>query len=217
MSSLSRYFVIVHPIKALVIWTKRIAIYVSVGLTAFSLLSSLPVALLSSMASVPDQPKSNQSDTEDIYCLATGPSPFITYFYSYRLCLTYFLPLVSMAILYGLTIKRLLAVKSKHSPSASVIETRRKVINMLVAMVVIFAVCWLPKTIFLLLVMVKPEVILTQKMLMVYFPFSGGLIYFNCIMNPFLYSFMSAQYRKGFKEMFRRLFLRRDYSFSEES
>ena len=183
--------------KAMTTWTKSTALFCSLFIVVLSVLSSVTTAFME-LAPVDID---NLNDTQ-YHCIAIGPQPRLTVFTVFRMGLTYFIPLMTMTVLYSLTIKQLTNMKLQHLQSERTIESRRKVVNMLIVMVVIFAVSWLPHTIISCLITADYRVVIGSNRLVKILPVSAFLIYFNCIMNPFLYSFMSSQYRQGFKTMF---------------
>ncbi|ELU01544.1 hypothetical protein CAPTEDRAFT_118321, partial [Capitella teleta] len=241
--SVERYFVLVHPMKAMTAWTQKTAMYCSIAIVFISMLCASPSCLLTELAPVDP---SNQNKT-DVLCLAIGPQPLLITLTFFRLTMTYVIPLAIMGVLYGLTIRRLkgsqfdssqrhkakedkkkeqgnnpvmqdavgdtqergrpmivqlTGSQFKSTQSQRIVASRRKVVNMLIILVVVFAICWLPMCIHILIVSIDANILIMNDGLVKYTPATIFLVYFNCIMNPFLYSFMSSQYRNGFKAMF---------------
>lgn len=197
--SLFRYLVLVHPMKAMTVWTKKTAVQCSLGILIYSFLSALPISILPSMS--PAWPSNNS-----YHCNPAEPQNFVAAFQVTRITLTYFLPLAIMAVLYALIIRKLLHNSNLFSPSQKALEDRQRVVYMLIAMVIIFAACWLPSTLVILLSTFDEKFYENNKSsLTTYVPVTTFLVYFNCIMNPFLYSLMSSQYRRGFISLFKRL------------
>ncbi|ELU01545.1 hypothetical protein CAPTEDRAFT_201805 [Capitella teleta] len=196
--SVERYFVLVHPMKAMTAWTQKTAIYCSISIVLISMLCASPFSLLTELAPVDP---SNQNNT-DVLCLAIGPQPLILTLTVFRLTLTYVIPLAIMGVLYGLTIRQLTGSSLKGSQPERIVTSRKKVVHMLIILVVVFAICWLPSWVQYMILAIDANLLLMDDGLAKYMPVTTFLVYFNCIMNPFLYSFMSSQYRNGFKAMF---------------
>ncbi|KAK7507880.1 hypothetical protein BaRGS_00000845 [Batillaria attramentaria] len=120
-------------------------------------------------------------------------------FYSCFLAFGYVIPLGAVCLMYGLMLKRLHGSAPGGSQSQESVRTKRRVTKMVVIIVMIFAVCWLPIQIILLL----------QKLDMYpmdQIPFVGlqlasnCLAYMNSCVNPFLYAFLSENFRRSFRK-----------------
>ncbi|XP_061167512.1 trissin receptor-like [Saccostrea echinata] len=86
------------------------------------------------------------------------------------------------------------------------VRSRRKVIRLLVAVVVLFALCVLPHHIRLLLKWWGIRSVLNAG---IFSPISFLILYSNSAFNPILYALFSANFRKSFKEFSPLRFLRR--------
>ncbi|ELT90112.1 hypothetical protein CAPTEDRAFT_34777, partial [Capitella teleta] len=76
---------------------------------------------------------------------------------------------------------------------------RRKVIRLLIAVVVSFALCVLPHHIRLLIhIWLSKEKTHTDNIMV---PVTFLIFYFNSCLNPFLYAFLSDNFRKAFREI----------------
>nr|XP_022287463.1 trissin receptor-like [Crassostrea virginica] len=90
--------------------------------------------------------------------------------------------------------------------SMKVVRGRRKVIRLLIAVVVLFALCVLPHHIRLLLKWWEIKSALDAG---IFSPISFLILYSNSAFNPILYALFSANFRKSFKEFNPLRFLRR--------
>lgn len=86
------------------------------------------------------------------------------------------------------------------------VRSRRKVIRLLLAVVVLFALCVLPHHIRLLLKWWEIKSALDAG---IFSPISFLILYSNSAFNPVLYALFSANFRKSFKEFSPLRFLRR--------
>ncbi|XP_062617022.1 trissin receptor-like [Saccostrea cucullata] len=90
--------------------------------------------------------------------------------------------------------------------SIKAVRSRRKVIRLLVAVVVLFALCVLPHHIRLLLKWWGIRSVLNAG---IFSPISFLILYSNSAFNPILYALFSANFRKSFSELSPLRFLRR--------
>ncbi|GFG30044.1 hypothetical protein Cfor_12342, partial [Coptotermes formosanus] len=125
-------------------------------------------------------------------------------------CVTFAVPLLSLAFTYTCVGRRLWLRSSPGNadPTRDLAQLRakRKIIKMLVTIVVLFALCWLPLQTFLLLYYFVPgfDSYQTDEERKVY-----ALSYFAChwlanansMVNPFVYCFMSDNFRADLKDL----------------
>ena len=111
----------------------------------------------------------------------------------------YVLPLGAVCLMYGLMLKRLHGTAPGGTKSQESMRAKRRVTKMVVIIVAVFAVCWLPI-----------QIILLSQKLEVYpttIPFIGiqlasnCLAYMNSCVNPFLYAFLSENFRRSFRKI----------------
>ena len=126
--------------------------------------------------------------------------------YNLSIVMTFnFIPLVSIAILYIIIYVKLKSQKTPGEQSANAGQQRqqreRNVLKLAIAIVLGFAVCWLPYCIFRLHLLFAPDI------------WSCGFPYFelfvflmtrvNCAMNPCICFIFCKNYRTGLKNLFR--------------
>ncbi|ESO03856.1 hypothetical protein HELRODRAFT_79600, partial [Helobdella robusta] len=89
-------------------------------------------------------------------------------------------------------------VNARHQET---IKSKKKIVKMLAVVVTIFAVCWLPQNV-VLLIHLEPEVTM-----MPWFHHFYLIIYWiamsNSMYNPIIYCWMNAKFRSGFKYVLR--------------
>lgn len=124
-------------------------------------------------------------------------------FYGCFFAFAYVVPLGLVCLLYGLMIRKLLSRVPRPGGSRSLAaktRSNRRVTLMVVVVVVVFAVCWFPIQIILILQTMH----LFQEHATAFVSIkiaSNCLAYLNSCVNPFLYAFLSESFRKGFRSV----------------
>lgn len=195
LMSLDRFLAVVHPITSMSIRTEKNA-YIAIGLLwCLILLSCIPVS--QSHGELPYYINGNRYSTcgflsSEGYNLAAF---HICFFLS-----SYVVPLALIFCLYMLMLKRLWFGSSPGGHvSAESLRSKKRVTRMVVVVVVIFAVCWFPIQIVLVLKSIDAYEI-TPFRLMVQIT-SHTLAYMNSCVNPILYAFLSDNFRKAFNKV----------------
>ena len=122
---------------------------------------------------------------------------YITFLFQISFFVTaYMLPLLLIICLYSIMLCRLWNQAPGGRASAESIKNKKRVIKMVLIVVVIFALCWLPIHIILVLKAMKlmPLTPVTITMQII----SHILAYSNSCVNPILYAFLSEPFRRGF-------------------
>ena len=117
-----------------------------------------------------------------------------------------YIPLVLIAILY-LTI--LFKLKSQKIPGEQSVNAReqrvqreRNVLKMSIAIVLVFAICWLPLTICLLLIYFpKDSTMISSCGFQYFWSISFFPAYLNCAINPYICFIFSGNYSQGLKNL----------------
>ncbi|CAF1100881.1 unnamed protein product [Rotaria sordida] len=126
-------------------------------------------------------------------CLFRGDSPFLNT--ARRLtayCFALFgliIPLIIIAILYGLIIK----VLRQNSTGKQIAKGKKRVTKMISAVISSFVICWTPMQIYLLYTHHNQVTILFAIV-------SQSLVYISACINPILYAFLSEPFRKAFHQ-----------------
>ncbi|XP_070188356.1 tachykinin-like peptides receptor 99D [Littorina saxatilis] len=199
--AIDRYIAIIHPLRPRL--TGRIVLTIIVGIWLASILLALPNIIYSEVYTWnesgrtmcymhwPDIQLSHQSDQDLIYSTVL-------------MVLNYFLPMVILTVTYSrisweLWVSR--TIGEAVSMQAERIRSKRKVVKMMVAVVMIFGFCWLPYHSFFIAVQVdetirhKPY---TQQVYLLIF----WLAMSNSLYNPIIYCLMNARFRQGFLQFF---------------
>ena len=120
---------------------------------------------------------------------------------------TRYVPLVLIAILYFVISLKIKSQKIPGKQSANARERRlkkeRNVLNMSVAIVLVFAVCWLPLSICALLSLYSSNIAIWSSCGMRYFVTIALLLAHSyCAVNPCICFIFSGNYRQGLKNLF---------------
>ncbi|EEC00437.1 allatostatin receptor, putative [Ixodes scapularis] len=194
LMSFDRFLAVVHPITSMSIRTERNA-YLAIFLTwVMILLACIPALFSHGMVIVDDNFASCTFLAHKGYSIVAFQ---ICFFMS-----SFVVPLALVFILYVLMLKRLwFGVTPGGRVSAESVRSKRRVTRLVVVVVVVFAVCWCPVQIVLVLKSVNlygqpmnPPRIVVQIA-------SQILAYTNSCVNPFLYAFLSENFRKSFRKI----------------
>ena len=120
---------------------------------------------------------------------------------------TNYVPLVLIAILYFVIDLKIKSQKIPRERSPNARERRlkkeRNVLNMSVAIVLVFAVCWLPFSIYTLLFLYSSNIAIWSSCGMQYFVTIAFLLANSyCAVNPCICFIFSGNYRQGLKNLF---------------
>ena len=124
------------------------------------------------------------------------------------LVIFWYVPLVLIAILYMTVVIKLKSqnIPGEGSANGREQQSRRQknVLEMSIAIVVTFMVCWLPGTIRWFLVSYQPDSTMTASCGFQYFAlFASCLAHFNSAINPCISFIFSGNYRQGLKNLSR--------------
>ncbi|XP_066600198.1 neuropeptides capa receptor-like [Prorops nasuta] len=202
--SLERYLAICHPLHLYAMSGLKRPIRFILGAWVVALLCAVPFAVYTKVNYVEYPPRSGRESKDSALCamLLNNIPKFPLYELS---CLIFFLiPMLLIAVLYVRMGFRIQSTTLGRSIEGSVhgetrqAQSRKAIIRMLSAVVVMFFICWAPFH--------------AQRLLYVYqvsafgdinewlYPLGGCLYYFSTTVNPILYNVMSVKYRSAFKE-----------------
>ena len=133
-------------------------------------------------------------DIEIAYCIEQWPRSEDRQIYSIMvMVITYALPLTVVGVCYGL-IGRALCSDEFHrktsDSSATIMLGRKRVARMLIALIVLFVVCWLPYNACSLVLDLRPEFIGSLIL-----PFTMWLGHAHSAVNPVLYWFLNKSFQ----------------------
>ncbi|XP_025096379.1 G-protein coupled receptor 54-like isoform X1 [Pomacea canaliculata] len=210
--TIDRYFAIVHPISSLRDRTPRTAILISISTWIASSLVCIPFLVYSQLL------YQLEPSGLHVYCVSLWPSDTWTKAITVAFIMsTYVLPLFVIVVCYTLILKHLGSRKVSFRREAGagvgcveaeisegpVIRRRRRVAKTVFAIVLLFAVTWLPIHVFnLCYVLIDPfpkTAFLYSVKIMCH-----TLSYLNSCLNPFVYGFFGDGFRQAFRKSFPR-------------
>lgn len=200
--AIDRFYAVVLPLKEAFSTRKVKLVIVAIWMTSLAFAS--PQFLAASVVKLDD----------NYYCYSVWKdSGFSEQGYTIVfITLTYIIPLPAIATLYTVAVIKLWgSAVPGHQIEANqrkIRMVRRKATRMLIAIVVVFALCWLPLQTAEFLVAFMPNIRarlpLWVKLLLPWFGISNSAI------NPFIYVIFSENFRREFKRLFCRVHLQTD-------
>ena len=189
--SVDRYLAVLFPLRSFS--TFRRAKVLSLVIWLISMIVMIPAAVLWINKKYPD----------GMYCVAGLEEAFGDFqkgalgFYLYLFLLIYLIPLLVIAVLYGLICCRLWRrkmpglVSSKAEKNHE--ETKRKVVRTLIMITVAFALCWLPTQTYHLILAFNLQLHFRFPRIVMFMCFWFG--HANSALNPWLYMLLTPKYR----------------------
>lgn len=220
LMSLDRYLAVVHPIRSIGIRTYLNASLVS-GLTWLIILATnSPIILEFRTIEYTFIDGQTRSSCMNVYIFNNDTSvndPQTYYhgrlYYGCFFAFAYVIPLLLVCVLYGLMIRRLMhgvlpgrdGTIRAFSAAKTAERTRgkRRVTRLVLVVVVVFALCWLPLQLVLVVqfVMQYPDEETEHMGLVVMKIAFSCLAYMNSCVNPILYAFLSDNFRKSVRRV----------------
>jgi allatostatin receptor len=197
LMSLDRYLAVVHPITSMSIRTERNAY--------FLIFLSWVIICLGNMFmfwQYKYYPYSHDGEDRSMcvnFAILQSPTNG-RIFYGIFFCFGYCIPLATVCVLYGLMLKRLLyGVVPGIKQSMDSIRSKKRISRMVIIVVVIFAICWLPVQVLMLVQHFGNQ---APSYTFVGIGIASRCIaYMNSCVNPILYAFLSENFRKSFKKL----------------
>ncbi|ELU16355.1 hypothetical protein CAPTEDRAFT_213569 [Capitella teleta] len=183
-----RYVTVLYGSKAVFIRSKRNIVLLAVGIWVVFLVAKIPILVVHGV--------SHNHLTQRTTCVISGVPEAQQLFASFFV-FAYALPLVVIATLYLMIVCHLRRKGMHNSPSSD--DRKRHITKVLVLVVAVFAVCWLPLHIHLLVAYYGqlPETVLYKVLLILW----NTLAFLNSVLNPIIYNFCSQDFRLSFKEV----------------
>ena len=192
LMSFDRYLAVVHPIASIRIRNRRNTYCLLVIVWSVIICGNVPILVQYNIQEYVFVIQDRSA------CINTEGSQTNLIFYSFFFSFGYLIPLALICILYGFLLKRLLyGVVPGGSQRAESIRSKKRVTRMVIIVVVIFAVCWLP----IQLVLLIQSAIRDFNPSISTFAISVSancLAYMNSCVNPILYAFLSENFRRSF-------------------
>nr|BAL04095.1 G-protein-coupled receptor GPR54 [Suncus murinus] len=201
--SVDRWYVTIFPLRALHRRTPRLALSISLCIWAGSAALSAPVLGLHRVSPGPRT-----------YCSEAFPSRALERAFAiYNLLALYLLPLSASCVCYGAMLRHLgrAAVRPESGDSAlqgqllaeRASAVRAKVSRLVAAVVLLFAVCWGPIQLFLMLQALGPAGSWHPRSYAAYAlkTWAHCMSYSNSALNPLLYAFLGANFRRALRRV----------------
>ncbi|XP_063709470.1 allatostatin-A receptor-like isoform X3 [Culicoides brevitarsis] len=193
LMSLDRFLAVVHPIASMSIRTERNALFAIIFLWIIITTTAIPVAVTHGEVMQVWQGESNSACIflyQDYNLVGFQVSFFLS---------SYVIPLALISMLYVAMLARLWKGAPGGRVSAESRRGKKRVTRMVVVVVLAFAICWLPIQLILVLKSLKLYETTTIKVIMQVA--AHVLAYMNSCVNPFLYAFLSDNFRKAFRKI----------------
>uniref|UniRef100_A0A8C5KR74 KiSS-1 receptor n=1 Tax=Jaculus jaculus TaxID=51337 RepID=A0A8C5KR74_JACJA len=201
--SVDRWYVTVFPLRALHRRTPRLALAVSLSIWVGSAAVSAPVLALHRLSPGPRT-----------YCSEAFPSRALERAFAiYNLLALYLLPLFATCACYGAMLRHLGRATVRPAPSDGALQgqllaqhacaVRTKVSRLVAAVVLLFAACWGPIQLFLVLQALGPAGAWHPRSYAAYALkiWAHCMSYSNSALNPLLYAFLGSHFRQAFRRV----------------
>ncbi|RUS74097.1 hypothetical protein EGW08_018144 [Elysia chlorotica] len=199
--AIDRYIAIIHPLRP------RLPGYVVLSIISviwvLSFLLALPNLLFATTYRMEDGRLVCWLEWPD--SSAQGHSKQDFAYHILLMILNYFLPIITLTATYvriGWELWGSKVIGETVPMQADRVKSKRKVVKMMIAVVVIFGLCWLPTHIYFILTSILTDIVYWRYIQQVYL-----LIYWlamsNSMYNPIIYCLMNARFRQGFLRFFR--------------
>ncbi|KAK3584531.1 hypothetical protein CHS0354_039265 [Potamilus streckersoni] len=195
--SLDRYIALVHPIKAIILRTKRNCKILLVTLWSLIILGNIPFLFMAKEVNL------NPESIDEQGKVCTFHFEDVSSSYVYLFVFSYMLPLILLCVLYGHMLKVFLTGKTPiaHNSGGHIrLQAKKRVTKMVIVVVSVFAVCWMP----LQIIMLYSHVTMNEHMTVTFasiFYAAKCMAYMNSCINPILYTFYTHTFRNGIKNM----------------
>ncbi|XP_060817022.1 neuropeptides capa receptor-like [Bombus pascuorum] len=207
--SMERYLAICHPLRVYTISGLKRPIRFILVAWSIALVSAIPFAIYTKVNLVEYPRDSGNYSANSAVCGML--LPYMPNFPLYELSsiIFFLIPMLVILVVYtrmGLKIRN----STNHTLNSVMqgaihgdsrqIQSRKSVIRMLTAVVILFFICWAPFHAQRLLYIYAQESDYYPDLNECLYILSGCLYYFSTTVNPILYNLMSMKYRKAFKE-----------------
>ncbi|XP_031626002.1 allatostatin-A receptor-like isoform X2 [Contarinia nasturtii] len=194
LMSFDRFLAVVHPVTSMSLRTERNATLAIVAAWVIIVTTGIPAAL---SHGVVNYPYGGRNYTACLFLSEEGYN-LVAFQVSFFLS-SYVIPLFLISLLYVGMLLRLWKNAPGCNPSAESRKGKRRVTRMVVVIVLVFAICWLPIQIILVLKSLK--LYGNSHITVIIQIISHVLAYMNSCVNPVLYAFLSDNFRKAFRKM----------------
>lgn len=187
--SIDRYLAVVHPIRSSRWRRPQVAKAVNGSVWAMSFIVVLPMVVFAGVTENGGSCNINWPESCTI-CSAA--------FIIYTSTVGFFFPLLVICMCYLFIVVKIRSSSKKvHATSSKRRKSERKVTRMVVIVVAVFVFCWLP---FYALNIINLIVFPPPSELQSFYYFVVVLCYTNSCANPIVYSFLSDNFKRGFRK-----------------
>ncbi|XP_072379905.1 tachykinin-like peptides receptor 86C [Diabrotica undecimpunctata] len=197
--SCDRYLAIVYPLQPRM--SKTSSIFAITFIWSASMLLALPCLLYSRTVT------HNVKNKLRTGCILVWPdekhygSTYDLWYQMLFLVITYVIPMILMSICYtmmGSVLWGSRSIGEKTQRQIEAIKSKRRVVKMFISVVMIFGICWLPYHIYFIYVYFDTKILFNKYTQHVYLAFYWFAMS-NAMVNPLIYYWMNARFRKYFK------------------
>lgn len=204
--SADRYLAVCHPIRSIKYRTPRIALFSCLCIWSLSFIVMLPIIMYSTTT---DSPKFIGKRS----CSIDWPSNQVISpdkaFIWYSFILGFAIPVALISVFYLLVILRLRHVgpakKSKEKR-----KSHRRVTRLVLTVIAVYVICWFPYWCFQMRLVFTGKEESPSYLAVLIFNAISVLSIANSMLNPFLYAFLSDNFRKSFVKAFNCVSVQRD-------
>lgn len=191
--SADRYIAVCHPIAAPRLRTPLVSRAVSAAAWTASALLMTPIFLYTTLIPHESGPSCNIVWPERGAGSGSGQTGFILYSFA----LGFAAPLALIFVFYCLVLRRLRTVGPKGR-SKEKRRSHRKVTRLVLAVVAVYAACWLPYWACQVALLYAAPAECAGRLTVSVFLLAACFSYSNSAVNPLLYAFLSDNFKKSF-------------------
>ncbi|XP_052126762.1 tachykinin-like peptides receptor 99D isoform X2 [Frankliniella occidentalis] len=197
--SIDRYMAIMYPLRRRL--GKRTTLALALGIWVVGSAMSSPMLFYQTTELV---------DGDRVLCYAEwpdGPTTRSHQEYVYNvvfMVVTYFVPITLMGLAYlrvGIELWGSQSIGECTQRQLQNIQSKRRVVKMMIVVVTIFGVCWLPFHLYFIITSEIPEITSSAYVQEVYLGIYW-LAMSNSMYNPIIYCYMNSRFRRGFQAFF---------------